>query len=91
MQKLSTSWNIRIVADIFALFCLHYASVPWKLRAAKGYKLAKPISQKVRHLLYVDDLKVYVASENKLQRMMKNVKDGMCIHDISEEVWSPMP
>ena len=30
---------------------------------------------------YVDDLKVYVASENKLQRMMKNVKDGMCIHD----------
>ena len=38
------------------------------------------MSQKVTHLLYVDDLKVYASSENKLQRMMENVKDGMeCI------------
>ena len=49
-------------------------------RAAEGYKLTRPISQKVKHLLYVDDLKVYASSENKLQRIMENIKDGMeCI------------
>ena len=49
-------------------------------RAAEGYKLTRPISQQVKHLLYVDDLKVYASSENKLQRMMENIKHGMeCI------------
>ena len=49
------------------LFTLYLNPIAWKLRAAEGYKLTKPISQKVTHLLYVDDLKVYASSENKLQ------------------------
>ena len=40
-----------------------------------GYR--KPISQKVTHLPYVDDLKIYASSEKNLQRMMENVKDGL--------------
>ena len=62
------------------LFTLCLNPIAWKLRAAEAYKLTKPISQKVTHPLYVDDLKVYASSENKLQRMMENVKDAMeCI------------
>ena len=92
MQKLSTSWSTRIMAktengletpdtiqfnkslpqgDTLCplLFTLCLNPIAWK-----------PISQKVTHLLYVDDLKVYASSENKLQRMMENVKDRMeCI------------
>ena len=49
------------------LFTLYLNPIAWKLRAAEGYKLTKPVSQKVTHLLYVDDLKVYASSENKLQ------------------------
>ena len=49
------------------LFTLCLKLIAWKSSAAEGYKLTKPISQKVTHLLYVDDLKVYASSENKLQ------------------------
>ena len=37
----------------------------------------KPISQKVTHMPYVDDLKIYAPSEKNPQRMMENVKDGL--------------
>ena len=30
------------------------------------YRLSKPIETKVTHLLYIDDLKIFVASESKL-------------------------
>ena len=63
------------LCPLFFTLCLN--PIAWKLRAAEGYKLTKTISQKVTHLLYVDDLKVYAPSENNLQRMMENVKDGM--------------
>ena len=41
------------------LFRLCLNPIEWNLRAAEGYKLTEPISQKVTHLLYVHDLKVY--------------------------------
>ena len=68
-------------ATPFVLFFSHCLNpITWKLRAAEGYQLTKPISQKVTHLPYVDDLKVYASSENKLQRIMQNFNDGMeCI------------
>ena len=40
------------------LLTLRLNPIAWKLRAVEGYKLMKPISQKVLHLLYVDDLRV---------------------------------
>ena len=40
------------------LFTLHLNPIAWKLRTAEGYKLTKLISQKVTHLVYVDDLRV---------------------------------
>ena len=62
------------------LFTLCLNPIAWKLRATSGYKLSKPISCKVTHLLYIDDLKMYASSENNLERVMRTVKGGMdCI------------
>ena len=41
------------------LFTLCLNLIAWKLTAVEGYKLTKPISQKVTYLLFVNDLKVY--------------------------------
>ena len=43
------------------LFTLCINPVAWKLKATEGYRLSKPIN-----LLYIDDLKVFAASESKL-------------------------
>ena len=40
-----------------------------------GYRLSKPISTKITHLLYIDDMKLFATSENKLKRIM--TKNGM--------------
>ena len=56
-----------------ALFTLCLNPIPWKLRATEGYKLSRPISQKVTHLLFIDDLK----ADNKLERVFRVVKNGM--------------
>ena len=63
-----------------ALFTLCLKPITWKLRATEGYKLSRPVSQKVTHLLYIDGLKAYAASDSKLERVLRLVKDGMeCI------------
>ncbi|XP_044179151.1 uncharacterized protein LOC122960766 [Acropora millepora] len=59
------------------LFTLSLNPIAWKLRAASGYKLLKPISCKVIHLLYIDDLKMYASSENNFERVMRTVKGEM--------------
>ena len=45
------------------LFTLCLNPVAWRLRATEGYRLSKPIGVKVTDLLYIDDLKVFAASE----------------------------
>ena len=47
------------------------------LSSPEGYRLSKPIASKVTNLLYVDDLKVFAASEGKLNRVLKMVKTAM--------------
>ena len=47
--------------------------IAWKLRATEGYRLSKPIGAKITDLLYVDDLKVYAASEGKLERVLRDM------------------
>ena len=59
------------------LFILCLNPIAWKLRATSGYKLSKPISCEVTHLLYIDDLKMYGSSESNLERVMRTVKGGM--------------
>lgn len=39
--------------------------------------MSKPINSKVTGLLYIDDLKIFAASESKLERVMKMVKSSM--------------
>ena len=43
----------------------------------EGYSLSKPISTKITHLLYIDDMKLFAAPENKLKRVMTVAKNGM--------------
>ena len=39
--------------------------------------MSKPISLKITDLLYIEDLKVFAASESKLRRVLRSVKDDM--------------
>ena len=48
------------------LFILCLNPIAWKVRTTEGYRLSKPISTKITHLLYIDDMKLFAASENKL-------------------------
>ena len=59
------------------LFILCLNPIAWKVRATEGYRLSKPISTKITHLLYIDDMKLFAASENKLKRVMTVAKNGM--------------
>ena len=59
------------------LFTLCLNTVAWKLKATEGYKLSKPIALKITNLLYIDDLKIYAASESKLNTALKITKDAM--------------
>ena len=47
------------------------------LKATKGYELSKPIGNVVTHLLYIDDLKIFAASREKLRRAMAAVRGAM--------------
>ena len=51
--------------------------IAWNLKAAEEYKLSKAISLKITDLLYIDDLKVFAASESTLRRVLRSVKDDM--------------
>ena len=59
------------------LFILCLNTIAWKVRVTEGYRLSKPISTKITHLLYIDDMKLFAASENKLKRVMTVTKNGM--------------
>ena len=59
------------------LFILCLNPIAWKVRATEGYRLSKPISTKITLLLYIDDMKLFAASENKLKRVMTVTKNGM--------------
>ena len=68
------------------LFTVCLNLVAWKISAAEGYRLSKPINVKVTDLLYIDDLKIITSSESKLIRVMKIVKAAM--EDV-ELKWNP--
>ena len=51
--------------------------VAWKLCSAEGYRLSRPVGSKVTNLLYIDDLKVFPASQAKLNIILKMTKEAM--------------
>ena len=59
------------------LFKMSINPLAWKLRASEGYRLSRPISQKVTDLLYIEDLKIYAASQGKLQVVMSDARMAM--------------
>ena len=64
------------------LFTISINPLAWKLRASEGYRLSRPISQKVMDLLYIDDLKIYTASQGKLEVLMSDAR--MAMEDIGQ-------
>ncbi|XP_068675641.1 uncharacterized protein [Montipora foliosa] len=48
------------------LFTLCMNPVAWILKATEGYKLSRLIRSKITDLLYIDDLKIFAASQTKL-------------------------
>ncbi|XP_068735723.1 uncharacterized protein [Montipora capricornis] len=44
----------------------------WKLKATEGYRLSKP-----NNMLYIDDLKVFAASESKPGSVLKRIRSAM--------------
>ena len=50
--------------------------IAWKFKATERYKLY-PISLKMTDLLSIDDLKVFAASQIKLRRVLRSVKDDV--------------
>jgi len=68
------------------LFTICLNPVAWKISASEGYKLSKPISARVTDLLYIDDLKVFAASESKLNRVLESTRAAM--EDIGLQ-WNP--
>ena len=59
------------------LFTLCLNPVAWMLKATEGYKLSKPICTKITDFLYIDDLKVFAASESKLHRVLTTTQAAM--------------
>ena len=68
------------------MFTLCLNPVAWKLRSTEGYRLSKPVGSKVIDVLYFDDLKVFAASQAKLERVLKMTKGAM--EDIDLQ-WNP--
>ena len=59
------------------LFTLCISPVSLMLKATEDYRLSKPIGKAVTHLLYIDDLKIFAASREKLRRAMAAVMGAM--------------
>lgn len=52
--------------------------VAWTISAAEGYRMSKLINSKVTGLLHIDHLKIFAASESKLERV---TEDGQVINE----------
>ena len=70
------------------LLTLGLNPVAWKLSSTEGYKISKPIRLKVTILLYVNDLKVFAASETKLRQSRVQRSTTFAMEDIGLH-WNP--
>ena len=54
------------------LFTIFLNPIAWSLKATEGYRLSKLLSTRLTDLLYIDDLKIYPASEQKLNAVLRS-------------------
>ena len=59
-------------AQIYTL--LQKKPVSCELRRFDGFKLSKPLSKKITHLLFIDDLRLYSKSRIELRKIMSHAK-----------------
>ena len=60
--------------------CLYTISInptAWKLRTHDRYQLSKPVQGKMTHGLFVEDLKIYTKSKEKLTKVLSDTKSQM--------------
>ena len=57
--------------------------VAWYLRSTEGYKMST-MKEKITHLMFVDDLKTFQKSEQKLAAVSNKIKSMM--HDMGLEL-----
>ena len=69
------------------LFTVCLNPIAWKISASEGYRLSKPIDTTITDLLYIDDLKIFAASESKLSSVMNSVRAAM--EDVGL-IWNPI-
>ena len=60
---------------VVKLFILCHDPIAWAIRGHEGYQLTHDRTMKITHLLFVDDLKLYAKSENKISVVTKKVKE----------------
>ncbi len=65
--------------DVFSgdAFTLSLNPVSWELRRCSGYTLSKPISVKITHSFFMDDLKSYNKSVKEMIKMLSDIKKKM--------------
>ena len=68
------------------LYTLSMNLVSWKIRSTEGYKLSKPLTSRVTHSLFIDDLKGYVSTLPKLIFVLNLVRRLM---DDAGLYWNP--
>ena len=78
------SSEISIVNDILQgdsycpdLYILSINVQSWTIRTSEGYMLHAPISEKITHTLYIDDLKRYTNTLQKLTIMLNLIRERM--------------
>ena len=49
----------------------------WLLKSTEGYKLSKPTDDRVTHLLYIDDLKVFASTGSKINTVLRSEVGAM--------------
>ena len=60
---------------VVKLFILCLDPIAWTIRGYEGYQLTHDRTMKITHLSFVDDLKLYAKSENKISVVTKKVKE----------------
>ena len=71
---------IIIIIIIIIIITTTTTTIAWKVWATEGYRLSKPISTKINHLLNTDNLELFAiaTSDNKLKGVMTvAAKKGM--------------
>ena len=80
MVQLKLTGNLQGEDFSNLLYAISVDQISWAIRSSEGYRLTHEKNDKVTHLLFVDDLKCYTKSEQKLvagTRTLANMFDDI--------------